>query len=177
MRGACWVVAVALGTLGWSCPAQEVVTRQVDPAVDYGDNQLTAVTGTPTLEVGYYQEQLYVPLRPGDLLPVVFGTQGGTWSMPAVRSRGVGAPVWLECTLTTLAGERLGQARAREQPVPTNDGWLEVEVLPIPVTHAPPREADPITDLYGLEATLACSEEDDAARRATISLQLVLKEG
>ena len=154
-----------------------VTYRDVDPAVDYGDRALAEPVGTPTLDVGLYREQLYSPLREGDPCPVVAGPQGGTWLMAAMRTRGVAVQATVECSLQTASGEALGSAQEALRFALAPDGWLEVQSFAIPVNHAPPREADAIDDLYGQEATLACTIADGGGRTAVRNIRILLSEG
>jgi len=156
---------------------QEVIYRQVDPSVDYGDEEGLLLTGDPEVELGFYSEQLYRPLSHGDDCPIVRGLQGGTWTMPAVRIRGIGSPAVVACRLVSANGEVLGQTNARERLVRTPDGWLELQTYPVPVQHAAPLEAAPISDLFGAAATLSCSATDNAQRTSSSQVRVMLREG
>jgi len=151
---------------------------EVDPLVDYGDEPGYEPAGEPVMELGYYLEQLYKPLPDvGGECPIIYGFQGGTWTMPALRMTGVATQANLACSLVTSDGEVLGDVEAQERFYLAPDLWVEVQAFPVPAAHAPPNEDDSIEDVYGLEATLACSATDDAGRMADKTVQCTLVEG
>ena len=150
--------------------------RYVDPPVDRGDAGQFEPTGTPEVDIGFYVEQLYVPLYDGDPCPIVQGLQGGTWTMPAVRTQGIGTPADVTCSLVTESGVTLGSATSEAHTFYlATDGWLEVQSFPVPVE--PPDDAAGLEALYGQSATLGCTVEDAAGRSATRNVQVVLSEG
>ncbi len=151
-------------------------TVLVDPVVDYGDEPPYVPEGDPHLELGYYTEQLYAPLEDGDACYVIHGLQGGTWTMPALRANGVLADLVVQCTLTTAAGELLGATDEQQRFYLAPDRLIEVQAFPVPVTHAAPREAEPIDDLFGQEATLDCRVTDDDGREARARVDCVLEQ-
>ena len=166
------VVVVVVSPLG--CDLQ---THYLDPITDYGDKPSYVPTGTPVLEVGFYVEQLYVPLEPGEAFPIVYGLQGGTWSMPALRIRGIAAQALVVCTATTVAGEEVGSTETEANFAWAYHGWLEVQAFPIPISHPPPNDSESIDDLYGQTATLICSVTDSEKREASVSIAIILMEG
>jgi len=170
-----WVpsAAIALVLLG----ACETVIVDVDPQVDYGDEPAYVPVGEPSLELGYYVEQLYQPLRDGDGCPIIYGFQGGTWTMPAVRIQGINSVAMLDCDLVTGSGEVLGAVVSRERFYLAPDGWVEIQAHPVPAAHAPPNETNSIGDLYGMNATLRCRATDSEARTAERTIMCVLEEG
>lgn len=148
--------------------------RYVDPVVNYGDEDPYQPTGTPELDLGFYVDQLYGAIEDGSDVRIIFGRQGGTWIMPAVRARGVAVNVTVNASLVTASGEELGQVSTAQQLSLATDGWLELQILPIPARHAPPNEADPIDDLYGQEAHLSVNVIDDGGRTAERELTVIL---
>lgn len=158
------------------CNPDETVLL-VDPPVDYGDEDIGVVTGDPELDLGVYEEQLYTPIGEGDELRILFGSQGGTWVMPAVRAQGLNLEVDVAATLTTAEEEVVGETRGTQRLVLATDGWFEIQALPVPVRHEAPNEAEPIDDLYGVEATLRVTLTDPAGTEATASVDIVLGEG
>ncbi len=149
----------------------------VEPFVaDYGDTPTWTPQGQPKLDLGFYVEQLYAGLNDGDALHVIYGTQGGRWTMPAVRLTGLPLEVSLECSVTTSTGEVLGTLSGAQRFVVAPDGWAEMQAIAIPIQHAAPNEALPIDDLFGKEATLRCvaTGPDSSATRA---LRLVVVQG
>lgn len=151
--------------------------RWVDPPVDIGDHGPDPVTGEPTVALGFYQEQLLDLLHDGDPCPVVHGLQGGTWTMPAVRTTGIGSPAEITCDLETDDGELVGHVVTQQTFVLATDGWLEVQAFAVPVVHAPPGEMAPIDDLYGVHATLTCGVSAGPEREASQVSKVVLVEG
>ncbi len=151
--------------------------RVVDPNVDYGDELAYVPSGTPTVEVGFYVEQLYKPLKNGDSCAIVFGLQGGTWTMPAVRIIGIASPANVTAQLRTDAGEVLGDVESRETFFLATDGWLEIQALAVPAQHAPPNENKPIDDVFGKPGKLTVAVTDDDDRSADFSVSVVLDEG
>lgn len=149
----------------------------VDPVVDFGDRAAYVPSGKPTVDIGFYVEQLYLPLGEEDDCPVVYGLQGGTWSMPALRTLGIDITAHVICSVVTDGGEVVGAADVQESFVLATDGWLEIQALPIEIRHAPPHEADDIDDLIGQGATLSCTVTDDADRSDTRTLHVTLSEG
>ena len=89
------------------------------------------------------------------------------------------SPYRVPCEVVVDAtGERVGTLegeRARLQS--TAQGFTEIVALPIPITHAPPSQRDPIDDLYEQEATLTITLVDNAGTRATATVRVVLIEG
>ena len=122
--------------------------------------------GPRLLILGYGEASAFTPLAtsPTMAIPVVDGLQGGTWTMPTLRIETLAPSLATECTLTTSAGETLGQARVQIPTRPalgtgshSGPGWVEVPRLPIPVTHAPPNTTAPLDDLEGIPTTLTCT--------------------
>ncbi len=156
---------------------ENVTKRSVDPPVDYGDELAYVPEGTPTVDVGFYNEQLYKALGTGDTCPIVFGLQGGTWTMPAVRIIGIASPATVVAELRLDAGEVLGQVESRESFFLATDGWLEIQALAVPAQHAPPRENEPIDDVFGKPAKLKITVTDDDARSGQHVASVILGEG
>ena len=154
-----------------------VDTRYVDPTIQLAPGYVVAtVEGDPFVELGYYDEQLYKALEDGGDCPVGFGLQGGTWTMPAVRTQGIAALATIMCTLVTEAGESIGEVNAKQQFYLTPDGFLEIPFFPVPVTHEEPNQEDPITDLYGQMATIRCSVEDGDGNTSSATVNVVIVE-
>jgi hypothetical protein len=168
-----WLAALTL--LGSGCD-RVVGFRLVDPPIDVGDAGPAVPSGEPEVALGFYAEQLLDKLRDGDACPIVHGLQGGTWTMPAVRTTGLPSPALVTCDVLTQAGELVGHVEAMQPFVLATDGWLEVQAFPVPIVHAPPGEALPIDDLYGAHATLTCSVEA-GDRAASASVEVILVEG
>lgn len=169
------VGALALTALGGGCD-RVVGFRLVDPPIDVGDAGPSVPSGEPTVSLGYYAEQLLDRLQDGDGCPIVHGLQGGTWTMPAVRTTGLASPATITCDVLTHDGELVGHVEALQPFVLATDGWLEVQAFPVPIVHAPPNQALPIDDLYGAHATLTCAVHE-GGRSASQAVEVVLVEG
>lgn len=134
----------------------------VDPDVTLSNDRDGRAAPTE-LVLGYRDGNTFTPIADLARLPVVDGLQGGTWTMPTLRIASLAPSLAVLCTLSTTAGEALGQTQLQvpTRPATTSPhggpGWVEVADLPIPVTHAPPRATEPITDLEGNPATLTCT--------------------
>jgi hypothetical protein len=130
--------------------------------------------GAPRLELGYFYERTYDPFEPGDDLPVFHALQGGTWTMPALHFRGFVTPVRIEARLVTEAGEQLGEIDQEHSFSSDLEGWVEIKRLPIPATHEPPNEDDPIDDLFGQNATLSMTLTDSLDNSASARAEVVI---
>jgi hypothetical protein len=149
-----------------------------DPAIDLGDySGGFVVEGEPEVYLGFYVEQLFAPLNEGDACPVAWGLQGGTWTMPAIQTRGIGSPGVVHCTLIAETGEVLGDVESESPLYLTPDLYLEIQAYPVPVTHEPPNETEPIEDLYGVGATLTCSVTGPRDEVGEASVQVEIVEG
>ena len=164
-----------LAAAGVVFSACDVEIVYIDPPVKLVSETADMPVGPPELELGFYEGGVYRPLEAGSELPVVHGLQGGTWTMPAVRTRGLGTYAELICRLVTASGEQVGYVGAKTKFYFNGAGHLEVANFPIPVFH-PDRPQDAITDLYDMEATLTCTLEngEDAA---AFEVALVISEG
>ncbi|MBK6516745.1 MAG: hypothetical protein IPM79_21240 [Polyangiaceae bacterium] len=151
--------------------------RWVDPDIEVGDDGPDPISGDPQLALGFYVEQLLEPLAEGDGLPVVYGLQGGTWTMPAVRTTGIANIATVSCDVVTEGGEQVGVVETRQIFVRATDGWFEVQAFPIPIVHEAPNQAASIEDLYGVKATLSCTVSDDQDHEASQTRGVILVEG
>jgi hypothetical protein len=159
-----WALGLLLGLLS-ACGSKDDGDAPPGPAVD---------AGPPRLELGYFYERSYDPFEPGDDLPVFHALQGGTWTMPALHLRGLISPARIEATLVTEAGEQLGEIDQEHSFSSEVAGWIEIKRLPIPATHEPPNEDDPIDDLFGQNATLSVTVSDEAGHSASASAEVVI---
>jgi hypothetical protein len=149
-----------------------------DPSVDLGDyTGGFVVEGDPEVYLGFYVEQLFAPLEDGGECPIAWGLQGGTWTMPAIQTRGIGSPAIIHCTLVAASGELLGDVASESPLYLTPELYLEIQAYPVPVTHEPPNETEPIEDLYGQTATLTCSVMGPREELGETSVQVELVEG
>jgi hypothetical protein len=136
--------------------------------------------GEPSITLGYYTRDGYQPLSTAAEAPVLWGTQGGTWTMPSVRTRGIASPalVWGNVTLASEGGpaEVLGSVEREHAFTRAQDGSLESRALAVPIQHAPPRQFDSISDLYGQPALLSVMATDEQGRSAAVSVAVTLIE-
>jgi hypothetical protein len=154
----------ALGLLlAWGCGAPP----EDDPNIAPGKAQI---------ELGFVTDGAYVPCENGSEAPVIWGLQGGTWTMPVLRTRGIATPSHIEATLTLLDGERLGEANLVDELGMSKSGWLETDRFSIPVQHAPPDQYESISDLYGKPAVIEVRVADDEERAADFSVEVTLVE-
>lgn len=115
------------------------------------------------LKVGYYTKDSFEDLSLVRNCPVLWGLQGGNWTMPTLRVQNFSRDVQAWGSLT-LGAETLGTASLQSELLDRGDGWFELTYLPIPVSHPAPNEALPIDDLYGQNGELSFSIVDDSGR-------------
>jgi hypothetical protein len=136
--------------------------------------------GEPGVTLGYYHDDDYQPLTTVAEAPVSWGLQGGTWTMPSVRIRGIASPalIWGTVTLEDGSGpgEVLGHTEREHGFAPAADGSLESRAIALPIQHAPPRQFDSISDLYGQTARLEVMASDAQGRGASSSVLVKLVE-
>lgn len=148
----------------------------VDPTVTFSSTTQEGVVGEFGLTLGVYREQLFRPLADGDEVEVVYGFQGGTWMMPALRCTGVTETVTLSARLTLDDGELLGVVPPYDIRLDrTPDGPLDANAIPIPVEREDP--AEPLEDIFGREAELVLELSDRRGSSGTLTIRLTLVEG
>lgn len=174
-RRAIYAALAALAFAGAAC--DDVVYHYVDPTFRLSGEDATGPVGDPSLVVGFTTAAGFAPLSEDDRLRVIWGLQGGTWTMPTLRAEGLGTFVAIVCAVETDAGERVGAADAKTKLFPSPAGGLEILGFPIPIAHAPPHGADPIDDLYGQTGTFTCTVTDDDDRSATATYTITIEEG
>lgn len=126
-----------------------------------------------TLKVGYYTKDSFEDLALVHDCPVLWGLQGGNWTMPTLRVQDFSRTVQAWGALR-LGEETLGSASVQAQLQDRGDGWLELTYLPIPVSHQEPNQALPIDDLYGQSAELTFSISADSGRLLEASYAVTL---
>lgn len=139
--------------------------------------QSNMAPGSPAVQLGLEKDGRYVPLETGSETPVIWGLQGGTWTMPILRTRGIALPTHVEATLKLSKGERLGESEAIDDSLYHSEGWMETDRFSVPVQHAPPNQYESIADLYGQSAWIEVRAWDDADRSAEFSVEITLVEG
>lgn len=151
--------------------------RYVDPAIVIDESYfIEPVKGDPTVLLGLYEEQLFDGLEEGEELPVVWGLQGGHWTMPCIRTVGIASRATVDCTVIMDDGEMVGKTKAKTNFFLTASGYLEYQSFPIPIEHEADAEAE-IDDLYDRPATLDCSVTDDEERGNQLSIGLIVTKG
>jgi hypothetical protein len=134
-------------------------------------------TGSLLVDMGMYEDDVYTPFPDsgeGHLL-VVNAIQGGEWTMPAVRILGANiATGEAYCTVTTDAGERVGETLSTVKFFPADDDWLEIQLFPIRIRREPAHFTEPLDDIYGLDVTFTCSFTDDLDTHGEHTIQVVL---
>jgi len=123
--------------------------------------------GPTVLVVGFGQGDAFVALDEVAVQVVVRGIQGGNWTLPTLRADTLAAMLAVDCQLVTSAGETLGATAVTTPTRPAMAGWVEVGLLPIPVSHAPPATQTSIADLEGAAATITCSVAAAGSRATT----------
>ncbi len=171
------VCALSAAIAAVSMAGCDVEVVWVDPVVTIIAQPAFDPTHAPELEIGYHVEQLYSPIADGDDAPIVTPAQGGRWTMPTLRTRGIDSRASIVCKVTTAAGEVVADASEEQRFNLATDGALEFIGFPLEIRHAPPREDEDIDDLYGVSATLSCTVTDTEGRGAAASVDIVLVEG
>lgn len=147
---------------------------------DLGAETELIAPGEPGITLGYYTVDGYQPLSTVAEARVLWGTQGGTWTMPSLRTRGIASPalVWGHVTLAPgdALAEVLGSTERQHAFTRAQDGSLESRTLALPIQHAPPRQFDSINDLYGQTALLSVMATDEQGRSAAVSVAVTLVE-
>lgn len=166
--------ALLCGSLLSSCDVERVL---VDPEVSFADGfAFSAGTGEVRISLGNYEEQLFTPLSEGDAVAVIYGFQGGTWIMPALRcTGGVSTTVLISADVTTSSGELVGHIDPTSQRLDrTPEGTLDAVAIAIPINRAD--LSLPLEDIYGETATLTITLRDGDTE-TTLSLEIMLIEG
>ena len=140
-----------------------------------GDATERIAPGEPEVDLGSLTDAGYQTLATDPAVPVIWGTQGGTWIMPVLRVRGVASPTEVVATLVLASGEVLGETEVRVS-LEQREGWLESQRFAVPVQHAPPHQYDAIADVYGQSATLSVKAWDDDGRFADHEVSVLLRE-
>jgi hypothetical protein len=144
-----------------------------------GEPELIA-PGEPSVVLGYHTRAGYQPLSVVAEAPVIWGTQGGTWTMPSVRIRGIASPALVSGRLLLGPGteprEVLGSSEREHRFERLPDGSLECRAIAVPVQHAPPRQFEAITDIYGETAELSITVSDAEGRSSSSSVLVTLLE-
>jgi len=155
-----------------------VAYQDVDPETSW-DPQANEIDydGEPALELGFYSEQLYTLLEDGDTCPVVHGLQGGTWTMPAIKTLGVTPMAWVTCSLVTDNGEEVGGTGVRSQFFRGTESYFEIQSFPVPIFRTGDGIGEPVDALFGEMAQLTCSALGDDGVSVSYSVRVQIIDG
>jgi len=158
------LVAVALFTSG--CDLGIVY---VDPPAPYEKGGFV-ISGDPYVELGLAEEQLYGLIEPGDEVAITSASQGGEFVHPAIRTKGIGTPATIDCSITTSDGEEVAAETSVADFVVATEGYLEVDNYALRITVAD------VEALDGVAGTIHCrvTENDNSDRTADSSVEVVL---
>jgi hypothetical protein len=156
-----------LFAVGCSESAVERIVYE-DPAVVFDQEDYDqAAQGDPGITLGIYEEQLFRELTAGDDVPVIHGSQGGTWVHLSIRVTGLPADGLIAASLGDVGSIRYGLKLTRSP-----DGFLEAFDIPVPVRVS----EDELDALFGTQLTLTVSfKVDDITVEA--SMPVTLAEG
>jgi hypothetical protein len=149
----------------------------VDPTINVGATQgAVVIQGEPGLQIGYVSGDDFEDIEKTQTFRIVWGLQGGYWSMPHIRVTGIGDPqqsggatMYMSCLLTSDAGEKLTDLSVKVR-LYADEEFLFAPNYPIPVVRAPPESPDNITELDGVGARLECSVRDNSNRSASLTI-------
>lgn len=142
----------------------------VDPPFEVELVKIDPVQGDPYVELGFFKEQLYVPMADGADWPLAKQSQGGVWAHPAIRISGIGSPAVVDCHCVVETGEEIGRVKVKQKFYLATDGFYEIQTFPIPAREPP-------DDLYGLDGTVECTVEDKVGRGTTVSYDVHIIKG
>ena len=110
-------------------------------------------------------------------MEVAEGIQGGVWVMPALRAAGCDAKVLVDATITTENGEVVGLADTRVKLFDAEDGWLEIQYLPIKIQREDAFADEDVFDILGLRAIVEIHLSDDSGNAGNFSIDVLLVDG
>ena len=131
--------------------------------------------GEVFIEMGNYEDSDYTRFeQEGSELVIVNGVQGGEWIMPAVRMLGGESKAVVTCSVTTEAGEVVGESFMTVKFFPSDDGWQEIKYYPVRITRDEAHASEGLSGLYGQRASLEISVVDDAEREGGATYEVIL---
>lgn len=158
------IVSVVL-IAGCSESAAERIIYQDPPVVFDQEDYNRSVAGEPGLTLGIYEEQLFRELTQDADVPVIHGSQGGTWVHLSIRVTGMPADGLIAASLGDVGSIRYGLKLTRSP-----EGFLEAFDIPVPV-RVPD---DELEALFGTKLTLSVSfTVDDEVVEASLPVTLV----
>ena len=172
--------------LGWlllfTTGCYDTVVVWIDPEVNVGATQgAVVINGEPGLRIGYVSQDEFEDIEDEQMFRIVWGLQGGYWSMPHLRVTGIGDPqksggatMYLTCRLTSDNGEVLTDLDVKVR-LYAAEGYLYAPNYPLPVVRADAAVSDNIPELNGTGARLECAVRDNSSRSASISTLVELR--
>ena len=131
-----------------------------------------------TLEVGYFDlDGLFTPLDETGELVIIYGFQGGTWSMPGIMcTHFADDRVLASATVTTDTGELIGDmAEIYIQIVEDGSGYQVADNIQIPMVNPGGTAGDFIDEMYdGRAATLVVNVRDTTGQNASFTQDLTV---
>jgi hypothetical protein len=124
-----------------------------------------------TFQVGFGVDS-FEALRDGSELPVIFGFQGGTWTMPRVRALDPENPV--AATFEISSGGELVASSTEDELLWNDSSTLERETPTLSIQVIPP--SGDIYDLFGQQAIFSATFTTPGAVESW-DLQVTLVEG
>ena len=144
-----------------------------DPPVDRGSQAATdGLNQERTIDIGFYNEQLFDPLSDGGELPIVNGTQGGEWMMPTIRVTGMNPKASVDCVVKLQDDQIVGEASGIQVLKRNNDQSFEIENYAIPVTFS-----GDLSTLGGREGQIKCTVVDERNVELEITRSIKLRIG
>lgn len=147
-----FVIGVALGAS--ACTATD------EPGLD------------PAIELGFHRAGGYEVLADGGTCWVADAVQGGYWTMPAVRTQGLGDEANVTCSVTDDVTGDLGELSTYRffGPAPDAEDTLEIQqfLLPLEVV-----DDQMFAALPGRTGSIMCSVRDDDDVEIDIELSVV----
>ena len=146
-------------------PVTERIEYRDPPVVFDQEDYNEMTTGEPGITLGIYEEQLFRDLEENDDVPVINGSQGGTWVHLSIRVTGVRADGLISASLGDVGSIRYGLKLTRSP-----EGFLEAYDIPVPVRVS----EDELDRLLGTTLPLTVSfTVDEEVLEATLPVTLV----
>ena len=142
------------------------------PAIEVPPGEIVISMGAYSSETGYTPFEVV-----SDGMEVAEGVQGGVWVMPALRAIGCENKVLVTATITTETGEVVGQADTRVKLFPADDGWLEIQYLPIRIQRDFAHADEDVFDILGMQATVSMNLSDDEGNMGSLTFEVTLIDG
>jgi hypothetical protein len=130
------------------------------------------------VEVGFFEnffvEGEWTPLSEDNSLYVIWGFQGGTWTMPGIRCNGFEEEISVNASITTDEGELIGMTENDPYTLESVTSSTMDVVLQIPIDHV---NGDPVDDLYGQGGVFDLTVMDNEGQVVSMSFDIVFVSG